>query len=88
MTREDDEEPAAFSIGSQADTRTIHNLAPFEHSLLPRGGRSCFTWVVLHRIDPTVVKKGIFGLVPLDHPHEDIRQDKDFCSLELSPREM
>lgn len=44
--------------------------------------------MVLHRIYPTVAQEGIFGLVPLDHPNEDIREDKDFCSLELSPREM
>lgn len=39
--------------------------------------------VVLHRIYPTVAQRE-----SLHHLNEDMRQDKDFCSLELSPREM
>jgi len=43
---------------------------------------------VLPAIFLKVVQKQIFGEVSFDHPNEDIKEVKDFCSLRLSLGEM
>lgn len=59
MTREDDEQPVAFSVGPQADAGTILTLAPSEHSLSANGGAASPGWGCTGF---AVAQEGIFGV--------------------------